>query len=135
MQVEGQIYIPEINWLMMVLTVVVVAIFKTTTQLGNAYGESHADGSYPACMFCVHRHLKLQTAAVPHILHRAERAPCMRFILCADGNEVACLAAKLVRNGDLLLLTGVCILWQCQLACNVQPAELMSHVQVWLCLP
>ena len=40
MQVEGQIYISEANWVMMVLTVVVVAIFKTTTQLGNAYGAS-----------------------------------------------------------------------------------------------
>ena len=40
MQVEGQIYIPEINWIMMVLTVIVVAVFKTTTQLGNAYGEA-----------------------------------------------------------------------------------------------
>ncbi|KAK9792666.1 hypothetical protein WJX73_004356 [Symbiochloris irregularis] len=37
-KVEGQIYISEANWLMMVLTVIVVAVFKTTTQLGNAYG-------------------------------------------------------------------------------------------------
>lgn len=41
-QVEGQIYIPEANWLMMVLTVIVVAVFKTTTQLGNAYGKGRA---------------------------------------------------------------------------------------------
>lgn len=39
LQVMGQIFIPEVNYLMMVLTVVVVAIFKTTTQLGNAYGD------------------------------------------------------------------------------------------------
>lgn len=39
MQVMGQIFIPEVNYLMMVLTVIVVAIFQTTTQLGNAYGK------------------------------------------------------------------------------------------------
>lgn len=31
-------YLPEVNYVMMVLTVIVVAIFKTTTILGNAYG-------------------------------------------------------------------------------------------------
>lgn len=34
----GQIYLPEVNYVMMVLTVIVVGIFKTTTILGNAYG-------------------------------------------------------------------------------------------------
>ncbi|XP_024544122.1 putative potassium transporter 12 isoform X2 [Selaginella moellendorffii] len=34
----GQIYIPEINWLIMILTVALTAGFKDTTQLGNAYG-------------------------------------------------------------------------------------------------
>lgn len=32
---------PEVNYIMMVLTVIVVAIFKTTVQLGNAYGNVH----------------------------------------------------------------------------------------------
>ena len=35
----GQIYLPEVNFVMMILTVIVVAIFRTTTVLGNAYGE------------------------------------------------------------------------------------------------
>ena len=39
LQVLGSVYIPEVNYIMMVLTVVVIAIFKTTVQLGNAYGE------------------------------------------------------------------------------------------------
>ena len=38
-QVAGSVYIPEVNYVMMILTVVVIAIFKTTVQLGNAYGE------------------------------------------------------------------------------------------------
>lgn len=36
----GQIYLPEVNYVMMILTVIVVAIFRTTTVLGNAYGET-----------------------------------------------------------------------------------------------
>ncbi|KAL3138070.1 Potassium transporter [Trebouxia sp. C0009 RCD-2024] len=38
-QVLGSVYIPEVNYVMMVLTVVVIAIFKTTVQLGNAYAN------------------------------------------------------------------------------------------------
>ncbi|CAM6127442.1 unnamed protein product [Calypogeia fissa] len=34
----GQIYIPEINWILMVLTIVVTVGFRTGTQIGNAYG-------------------------------------------------------------------------------------------------
>lgn len=39
-QVVGSIYISEVNYVMMVLTVVTIAIFKTTIQLGNAYGKA-----------------------------------------------------------------------------------------------
>ncbi|XP_040377794.1 potassium transporter 5 isoform X1 [Oryza brachyantha] len=35
---HGQVYIPEINYLLMVLCVVVTAIFQTTDKIGNAYG-------------------------------------------------------------------------------------------------
>lgn len=42
MQVVGSVYIPEVNYVMMILTVVVIAIFKTTVQLGNAYGKLSA---------------------------------------------------------------------------------------------
>lgn len=36
---EGQIYIPEINYVFMVLTIAVVVGFRDSTQIGNAYGE------------------------------------------------------------------------------------------------
>ena len=39
MQVLGSVYIPEVHYIMMVLTVVVIAIFKTTVQLANAYDK------------------------------------------------------------------------------------------------
>jgi KUP system potassium uptake protein len=38
--VEGQIYMPEVNYALMVLCVVVTAGFQSTKSLGEAYGES-----------------------------------------------------------------------------------------------
>nr|GLL43998.1 potassium transporter 5-like [Ipomoea trifida] len=35
---EGQVYIPEVNWILMILCVIVTFGFKTTTQIGHAYG-------------------------------------------------------------------------------------------------
>lgn len=35
---HGQLYVPSVNWLLMVGTVVVAAIYNNTTSLGNAYG-------------------------------------------------------------------------------------------------
>ncbi|KAL7241649.1 hypothetical protein ACSBR1_014282 [Camellia fascicularis] len=35
---EGQVYIPEINYLLMITCIIVTATFKTTTNIGNAYG-------------------------------------------------------------------------------------------------
>lgn len=34
----GQIYIPVINWFLMIMCVVVVSIFQSTTDIANAYG-------------------------------------------------------------------------------------------------
>ncbi|EPS66799.1 hypothetical protein M569_07978, partial [Genlisea aurea] len=35
---EGQVYIPEINYFLMIACVIVTFAFKTTTNIGNAYG-------------------------------------------------------------------------------------------------
>ncbi|XP_024031578.1 potassium transporter 5 isoform X2 [Morus notabilis] len=35
---EGQVYIPEVNYLLMIACVIVTAAFKTTEKIGNAYG-------------------------------------------------------------------------------------------------
>ncbi|KAF2631287.1 potassium transporter [Macroventuria anomochaeta] len=35
---HGQLYVPAVNWLLMVGTVLVAAIYNNTTSLGNAYG-------------------------------------------------------------------------------------------------
>lgn len=38
-QFQGQVYIPEINWILMVLCLVITAGLRDTNQIGNAYGE------------------------------------------------------------------------------------------------
>ena len=38
--IYGQIYIPEINWILMVLTLAITVGFRDTTFIGNAYGKS-----------------------------------------------------------------------------------------------
>ncbi|OVA17336.1 potassium transporter [Macleaya cordata] len=35
---EGQVYIPEINYMLMIACVIVTVAFRTTEQIGNAYG-------------------------------------------------------------------------------------------------
>lgn len=37
---QGQIYIPEINWTLMILCIAVIAGFKNQVQIGNAYGTA-----------------------------------------------------------------------------------------------
>ncbi|THG94244.1 hypothetical protein EW026_g7186 [Hermanssonia centrifuga] len=36
--IQGQVYIPSVNWALMVFTIIVVAAFKSPTALTNAYG-------------------------------------------------------------------------------------------------
>lgn len=36
---EGQVYIPEINYILMICCVIITITFKTTEQIGNAYGN------------------------------------------------------------------------------------------------
>ena len=35
----GQIYIPVINWFLMIMCILVVAAFRSTTDIANAYGK------------------------------------------------------------------------------------------------
>lgn len=37
--IKGQIYVPEINWILMILTLAVAVGFQDTTLIGNAYGK------------------------------------------------------------------------------------------------
>jgi KUP system potassium uptake protein len=42
--VGGQIYIAEVNYTLMLLCIAVVAGFRSSTAIGNAYGEGYAYG-------------------------------------------------------------------------------------------
>lgn len=52
--IYGQIYIPEINWILMVLCVAVTIAFRDTTLIGNAYGKFLAlihNHRHPSCLY------------------------------------------------------------------------------------
>ncbi|KAB5527557.1 hypothetical protein DKX38_021404 [Salix brachista] len=49
--IYGQIYIPEINWILMVLTLAVTVGFQDTTFIGNAYGKSFLSLCYAVILF------------------------------------------------------------------------------------
>lgn len=36
---EGQVYIPELNYVIMVACIIITASFRTTEKIGNAYGN------------------------------------------------------------------------------------------------
>jgi len=39
-KIQGQVYIPAVNWVLMIVTIVIVAVFSDLSQLTNAYGFS-----------------------------------------------------------------------------------------------
>lgn len=41
----GQIYIPVINWFLMIMCVLIVATFQSTTDIANAYGMLSSQSS------------------------------------------------------------------------------------------
>jgi KUP system potassium uptake protein len=45
--IHGQIYIPEVNWIMLVLSLSVTVGFQNTVEIGNAYGTVLEHLSYP----------------------------------------------------------------------------------------
>lgn len=38
-KVMGQIYIPVMNWFLMVMCIIIVATFRSTNDIANAYGQ------------------------------------------------------------------------------------------------
>ena len=40
--VEGQIYLPEVNWALCLLGIAAVAGFRSSVQIGYAFSESHS---------------------------------------------------------------------------------------------
>jgi len=42
----GQVYIPEVNFLMGLASIIVTITFRTTTEIGNAYGKQLEDPKF-----------------------------------------------------------------------------------------
>ncbi|KAI0264210.1 potassium transporter [Gloeopeniophorella convolvens] len=61
-KVQGQIYIPVVNWILMVGTIIIVAAFSNATQLTNAYGFAVA-----TVMFTTSVLVSLQMRYVKHL--------------------------------------------------------------------
>ena len=53
-KVEGQIYIPVVNWLLGLLTLACVLIFRSNTAIGNGFGEQSPNFPFTAlCLISV----------------------------------------------------------------------------------
>ena len=83
LQVLGSIYIPEVNYIMMILTVVVVAVFKDAIQLGNAYGEQPLPQSLLVNMGSIASPQDVTAGAVPFPIDQYSVAsPCLGLLQC-----------------------------------------------------
>ncbi|KAL3642174.1 hypothetical protein CASFOL_012989 [Castilleja foliolosa] len=60
-QIDGQIYLPEINWILMILTLPVAISFPDKTSIGNAYGRPSRHFRH------VHHHLPNGTRHGPRL--------------------------------------------------------------------
>ena len=78
----GQIYIPEINWILMVLSLAVTMGFRDTKHIGNAYGRSSLKSIIP-CLYL------LLIDCVPFLLH-SFTSPMSTFCI-PSVSELGCL--------------------------------------------
>lgn len=52
---HGQIYIPEVNWIMFAISLSVTVGFRNTIAIGNAYGKLGSMDNLPLIMLAVPR--------------------------------------------------------------------------------
>ncbi len=101
---EGQIYIPEMNWLLMVACVVLVLEFRTSTALAAAYGIAVAGTmaitSILFYLVAVRRWHWKQLHAVPHLV----------FFLAIDLAFLTACATKFLHGGWFPVAVGAGVL-------------------------
>ena len=70
---EGQIYIPVANWLLGLLTLACVLIFRSNTAIGNGFGKhSHKlPFTVSACLCSWHGHFAI-SRAIAGIMHKGD---------------------------------------------------------------
>ncbi|OCK75333.1 potassium transporter [Lepidopterella palustris CBS 459.81] len=108
---HGQVYVPLVNWLVMIGTVLVAAIFNNTTSLGNAYGVCVMFVTFfDTCMVTLAAILVWKLN--PYLVF----LPWL-IILCLDGTFLSSALTK-VPNGAWFTLTlaavlaSIFILWR-----------------------
>lgn len=108
---HGQIYIPFANWLMMVGTIIVTAVYNNTTKLGHAYGF---------CVILVTFITTTMVALVALIVWRLPLivvAPCFLVFATLDGLYLSSAATKIPDGAWFTLvlafvLSSIFILWR-----------------------
>jgi KUP system potassium uptake protein len=108
---RGQIYIPSANWLMLIGTIIVTAVYNNTTKLGHAYGF---------CVILVTFITTSMVALVALIVWRLPLvvvAPCYLVFATFDGLYLSSAATKIPDGAWFTLvlaavLSSVFILWR-----------------------
>ncbi|KAK6139078.1 hypothetical protein DH2020_027174 [Rehmannia glutinosa] len=100
---EGQVYIPEVNYLLMIACVVVTYGFKTTEKIGHAYGKSNfTQGGYLPLA------LSLVLMIMMGIWHYAHQ---QRYIFELKNKVSSVYITDLVKNENINRLPGIGLLY------------------------
>ncbi|KAI9053722.1 hypothetical protein LZ554_002673 [Drepanopeziza brunnea f. sp. 'monogermtubi'] len=108
---HGQVYIPLINWLLMIGTVVAAAVYNNTTSLGNAYGVCVMFVTFfDSCM------VSLAALIVWRLPYYVVFIPWLIFA-CLDGLYLSAALVKVPQGAWFTLLlsgfiTSLLILWR-----------------------
>jgi len=101
----GQIYVPVVNWSVMLLTVVVALIFKTSDDLAAAYGIA-VSGTMLITTILLHEAMRVRWQW-PWLM----RVPLTLLFLVVDASFCAANLIKLPDGGWLPLAGGVAVFW------------------------
>ncbi|XP_022148165.1 potassium transporter 4 [Momordica charantia] len=91
--IYGQIYIPEINWILMVLTLSITIGFRDTTMIGNAYGL--------ACMTVMFTTTFLMALVIVFVWQKSIllAAPFLIFFWSIEGAYLSAAIIKVPQGG------------------------------------
>lgn len=100
----GQIYVPAVNWLLMISTLILVAAFGSSSQLAAAYGIAVTT-------------TMLITTALAHVVARRlwgwsnwRAVPITAVLLAVDATFFAANVPKIIHGGWVPLVVGVALL-------------------------
>ncbi|KAI1923126.1 hypothetical protein LOZ65_003321 [Ophidiomyces ophidiicola] len=139
-RVTSQIYIPLANWLMMLGSLAVTSVFKTTTRIGNVYGVCVVGVSF------ITTWLVTLVAVIIWNLHILIVLPVFLFIGFFDVLFVGAALAKVPAGGWFTvimasILTSTLLMWSYGEGCQFhaerdesasQSTIFTSHDQLWL---